>query len=104
GRAGARRGGAAPVAGAAPARSSGGARSEADGDGLDLDEIVDAVGPVLPAQAGFLVASEGDVGPGGEGVVGADDAVVEALGDAEDAPHVTGEEVGGEAVGGVVRR
>ena len=72
-------------------------RLEADGDRLGLHEVVDAVRAVLAADAGLLEAAERDLRRDRERVVGADDAVLQPLGDAEDAADVAGEEVGGQA-------
>ena len=52
----------------APARAL-----DSDRDGLGLEEVVDAHRPVLAPEARLLEAAEGDVRPGRQGVVRADD-------------------------------
>src|SRR4051794_7589123 len=75
----------------------------ADADVLDRQVLVDADRAALAAVARLLDAAERRVRGRDDAGVGADDAVVELLGDPQQAGIVAGVEVRGEAVDGVVR-
>src|SRR3989344_268035 len=71
---------------------------------LDLHIVVHAVVRALAAQARLLDAAKGHVLGGQNTHVGADHAVFQGLGHAEDSAHVAAVEVAGQAKLGVVGR
>src|ERR687894_2930782 len=78
------------------------ARDTAQRDVLDVEVLLEAVVPALAPEAALLEAPERRLRRGRQPVVGADDPVLEALGEPDHASDVAGVVVGGEAVDGVV--
>src|SRR6266550_4541805 len=69
---------------------------------FDLEEAFDAVFRTLPTDAGLLHAAEGRHLGGDDAFIDADDAVLKAFHDTEDAPDIARIEIGGKPVFGVV--
>src|SRR5579884_2860590 len=76
---------------------------QVDGHVLGLEVLLDALGTALAAEARLLDAAEGGGGVGDHALIESDHAGLEPLGYAQSSLEVAGEDVGDEAVLGVIR-
>src|ERR1700761_1981258 len=77
-------------------------RSDADRDVFGVEVLLDALVPALAPEAGLLDAAERRLGVGDDALIEADHAGLQPFADADRAFQVAGEDVGDQAIFGVV--